>query len=176
MKMMKKVLIGFGIILILFVATAVIVPILFKDDIKAAIDKEIAKTKKLFERQLDTLIPWTRNEIELLSYFVSEKSERKGFGYSFRGIFTSVYQENMMIFQHKVPFGNTKNGFTVVISDNHEILYDSKDKVYVNGEYIGDMDSKKRFSNAKIRRVFGYLDEERYNKYEIINILWAQLI
>ncbi|MFZ1807362.1 MAG: AsmA-like C-terminal region-containing protein [Cyclobacteriaceae bacterium] len=41
---MKKVLIGFGVILILFVATAIIVPILFKDDIKAAIDKEIANS------------------------------------------------------------------------------------------------------------------------------------
>jgi len=44
MKIMKKVLIGFGVILILFVATAIIVPILFKDDIKAAIDKEIANS------------------------------------------------------------------------------------------------------------------------------------
>ena len=41
---MKKVLIGFGIILILFVAAAIVVPILFKDDIKAAIDKEIASS------------------------------------------------------------------------------------------------------------------------------------
>lgn len=44
MKIMKKVLIGFGIVLILFVAAAIIIPILFKDDIKAAIDKEIAKS------------------------------------------------------------------------------------------------------------------------------------
>ncbi|MBX2941789.1 MAG: hypothetical protein KF860_05545 [Cyclobacteriaceae bacterium] len=41
---MKKVLIGLGIILILLVATAIIVPIVFKDDIKAAIDKEIASS------------------------------------------------------------------------------------------------------------------------------------
>ncbi|HRK53910.1 MAG TPA: AsmA-like C-terminal region-containing protein [Cyclobacteriaceae bacterium] len=44
MKIMKKVLIGFGIVLILFVAAAILIPILFKDDIKAAIDKEIAKS------------------------------------------------------------------------------------------------------------------------------------
>ena len=43
MKIVKKVLIGFGIVLVLLIATAIIIPIVFKDDIKAAIDKEIAK-------------------------------------------------------------------------------------------------------------------------------------
>ena len=44
MKIVKKVLIGFGILIVLLVAAAIIVPIVFKDDIKAAIDKEIAKS------------------------------------------------------------------------------------------------------------------------------------
>lgn len=136
---------------------------------KDAIEKEVVKTRKMYEKQLDHLIAWNRNEMELLSYFVSDKSERKGFGYSFRGIFTSVYQENMMVFQRKIPFGKSKNGFTIVITEQHEILYDSKDKVYVNGEYLGVIDKKGRFSNSKVRRVFGSLSEERYFKYEIIN-------
>lgn len=43
MKIVKKVLIGFGAFIILLIAAAVIIPIVFKDDIKNAIDKEIAK-------------------------------------------------------------------------------------------------------------------------------------
>jgi hypothetical protein len=43
MKIVKKILIGFGALLILLVAAAFILPRVFKDDIKAAIDKEIAK-------------------------------------------------------------------------------------------------------------------------------------
>ena len=42
MKIIKKLLIGIGALLILLIAAAIIVPIMFKDDIKAAIDKEIA--------------------------------------------------------------------------------------------------------------------------------------
>ncbi len=136
---------------------------------KDAIEKEVVKTRKLFAKQLQDLISWNRNEMELLSYFVSEKSERKGFGYSFRGVFTSVYQENMMVFQRKIPFGKAKNGFTIVITKQHEILYDGKDQVYVNGEFLGKIDKKGRFSNSKIRRVFGSVAEERYSKYEILN-------
>lgn len=43
MKIVKRILIALGIFVILLVAAAIIVPIVFKDDIKAAIDKEIAK-------------------------------------------------------------------------------------------------------------------------------------
>jgi uncharacterized protein involved in outer membrane biogenesis len=44
MKWIKRIFIGLGILLVLIVAAAIIVPIVFKDDIKAAIDKEIAKS------------------------------------------------------------------------------------------------------------------------------------
>jgi uncharacterized protein involved in outer membrane biogenesis len=44
MKIVKRVLLVFGAVLVLLVAAAIIIPIVFKDDIKAAIDKELAKT------------------------------------------------------------------------------------------------------------------------------------
>lgn len=44
MKVVKIVLITIAALLVLFVAVAIIVPIVFKDDIKAVIDKEIAKS------------------------------------------------------------------------------------------------------------------------------------
>jgi uncharacterized protein involved in outer membrane biogenesis len=44
MKIVKKVLIGLGALIIILIAAAVIIPRVFKDDIKAAIDKEIAKS------------------------------------------------------------------------------------------------------------------------------------
>lgn len=44
MKIVKRILLGLAIVVVLLVASAIIIPIVFKDDIKAAIDKEIAKT------------------------------------------------------------------------------------------------------------------------------------
>ena len=43
MKIVKKILIGLAILLVVLLAAAFILPIVFKDDIKAAIDKAIAK-------------------------------------------------------------------------------------------------------------------------------------
>jgi len=44
MKVMKKVLIVLGLVIVLVIAAAMIIPMVFKNDIKAAIDKEIAKS------------------------------------------------------------------------------------------------------------------------------------
>ena len=44
MKIVKRILIGLAIVIVLLVSAAIIIPIVFKDDIKAAIDKELAKT------------------------------------------------------------------------------------------------------------------------------------
>src|SRR6267143_6930973 len=44
MKIMKKVLIGFGLVIVLVVVAAFIIPMIFKNDIKAVVDKEIAKS------------------------------------------------------------------------------------------------------------------------------------
>ncbi len=43
MKIVKKILIGFGALIVFLVAAAAILPLIFKDDIKAALDKEITK-------------------------------------------------------------------------------------------------------------------------------------
>lgn len=44
MKLLKKIFIGLGIVLVLLVAAGILLPIIFKDDIKKAIDAEIAKS------------------------------------------------------------------------------------------------------------------------------------
>lgn len=43
MKIVKKVLLGVAILLVVLVAAAAILPMVFKDDIKAAVDRELAK-------------------------------------------------------------------------------------------------------------------------------------
>lgn len=44
MKIVKKILIGFAVLLVVLIAAAAILPVVFKDDIKAAIDKQLAKS------------------------------------------------------------------------------------------------------------------------------------
>ncbi|GAA5219577.1 hypothetical protein [Membranihabitans marinus] len=131
--------------------------------------KELDKTKKIYKNVLPSLVHWSDQEIELLSYHVSGLSERKGFGQSIRGVFTSIYQENMLVFQHRPNDSKKKNGYTILISEGHEIIIDGKNQVYVNGEILGLINKKNQFVNPKLRRNFGFLEEERFNKHNLIS-------
>lgn len=140
----------------------------FGKSILDRIKEESIKTHKTYHQYIPELLPWTSHDIPLLSYHLHQKSERKGFGHTIQGIFTTIYQENMFIFLHKKPITQSEH-FTIVITPEHEIWYDPKNLVYVNGEYLGKIDDHNRFVNKKLRRTFGSVKEKRNHLFEILN-------
>lgn len=140
----------------------------FGKSILDRIKEESAKTRKTYHRHIPELLPWTNHDIPLLSYHLHQKSERKGFGHTVQGIFTTIYQENMFIFLHKKHVTQSEH-FTIVITPQHEIWYDTQDQIYVNGEYLGNIDHQNRFVNKKLRRTFGRLKEKSNHAFEILN-------
>lgn len=75
MKILKKVLIGIGVFLIVLIAAAFIIPVVFKDDIKAAIDKELAKSINA-----DVLFDVNNFDLTLFSNFPNVTVEVKDLG------------------------------------------------------------------------------------------------
>jgi len=72
---MKKALIIVGLIFVVLLAAAFILPVVFKDDIKAAIDKEIAKTVNA-----DVVFDADKFSLSLFRNFPSMTAEMKDFG------------------------------------------------------------------------------------------------
>src|SRR5690625_5637868 len=70
----------------------------FGKSIPDRIKEESEKTRKTYQRHIQELLPWTGHDIPLLSYHLHQESERKGFGHTIQGIFTTIYQENMFVF------------------------------------------------------------------------------
>lgn len=75
MKILKKVLIGIGVFLIVLIAAAFIIPVVFKDDIKAAIDKELSKSINA-----DVLFDVNNFDLTLFSNFPNVTVEVKDLG------------------------------------------------------------------------------------------------
>jgi len=73
--MVKKLLIGVGIFLIILVVGAFIIPLVFKDDIKAAIDKELAKSINA-----DVIFDVNNFDLTLFSNFPNVTVEIKDLG------------------------------------------------------------------------------------------------
>jgi uncharacterized protein involved in outer membrane biogenesis len=75
MKIVKKILIGFAVVLVVLIAAAFIIPVVFKDDIKAAIDKEIEKSVNA-----DVLFDVNNFSLSLFSNFPNITVEVKELG------------------------------------------------------------------------------------------------
>lgn len=85
MKIAKKVLIGVGVLVILIVAAAFIIPVVFKDDIKAAIDKAIAKNINA-----DVIFEVDNFDLTIFRNFPNITAEVKDFGVFNRAPFEGV--------------------------------------------------------------------------------------
>jgi hypothetical protein len=85
MKILKKVLVGLGVLLVLVVAAAFILPIVFKDDIKVAIDKEIAKNINA-----DVLFDVDKFDLTIFKNFPNITAEVKDLGVFNRAPFEGV--------------------------------------------------------------------------------------
>ena len=85
MKVMKKVLIGVVVIVVLVLAAAFIIPMVFKNDIKAAIDKAIAKNVNA-----DVLFDVNNFNLSLFRHFPNVTVEIKELGVFNRAPFEGV--------------------------------------------------------------------------------------
>lgn len=84
--MMKKILIVLGVVLIILVAAAFIVPVVFKDKIKAAIDKELAKSLNA-----DVVFDVDKFSLSLFRNFPNLTAEMRDFGVFNREPFAGEY-------------------------------------------------------------------------------------
>ncbi len=86
MKIVKKILIGIGIFLVVLVAAAFILPMVFKDDIKAAIDKQISKSVNA-----DVVFDVNNFSLSLFSNFPNMTVEIKELGVFNRAPFEGMH-------------------------------------------------------------------------------------
>jgi hypothetical protein len=75
MKIIKRTLIGFAIFLAVLIAAGFILPVVFKDDIKAAIDKSLAENVNA-----DVVFDVNNFSLSIFSHFPSITAEIKELG------------------------------------------------------------------------------------------------
>jgi len=142
MKVLKKILIGLSIVVGLVIASAIILPIVFKDKIKAKIDEEIAKTVNA-----DVIFDVNNFSLSVFRHFPNITAEIKELGIFNRAPFAGVHlfvveRLDVEINLKDVLFGDQLRvkGITLVRPQinvvvlkgglaNYNITYPSKDTV-----------------------------------------------
>jgi len=106
-------------------------------------DKNVKQDVEKFRLQLsaknEDLVPWNKEEMELLSLKeIEQRHNRKG-GKTIEGTMLSIYQEPMVQYVYK-RYANAKNAVLFAKTSNREYIYRIHKKgiqVYLNNEPLG---------------------------------------
>ncbi len=175
--------------LVALLAAVVIAPFIFYFVVKnwqpssSKINKDVNELSLAVQDDIDALLPWDEDELELLSYDVVKQSSKRGLGTTYSGTITSIYQEPMVVYVGKKYMNLSKkaNGFIYAVTAHHDFFYrlrnngvtlyiDEKEVGYLkgNGDLVS-MDRKKLLAsiNSKSNELFAPVT---IGKREIANI------
>ncbi len=132
--------------LILFIALSYSSKRVMRIPLKDQMPRDLLKLKKLASRFTERLIPWKKNEIEILSLNKIEEQVKNKRGFESVGAFASIYQEPIFSYGYKVYPTKENVGVLYAQTEGNELFYYEYPKeidVQVNGVALGKiMDGK----------------------------------
>ncbi len=117
---------------------------------KSQLTKELSILRLTLADLKAKLIPFSQEEMELLSLNQAEKSRKKGFEKITKGIFNTIYYEPLIAYAIKI-FSNG-NKLILIASTDDEFAYltkDGKTHVYMNDVEAGVLTPKGEFYSVR---------------------------
>ncbi len=108
--------------------------------IKDQMPKDLLKLKKLTQRFTGRLIPWKKDEIEILSLNKIEEQISRKRGFTSSGAFASIYQEPIFSYGYKVYPTKDQIGVLYAQTEGNELFfyeYPKEVDVQINGVALG---------------------------------------
>ncbi len=126
--------------------------------------KDVAKLKEEISEWTSKLVPWNREEMELLSFSQIEKKVKRGLSKSAKGIFTSIYHEPLIAYNYKqyISTGAT-NALLIAHTSKHEFAYRIKKKeVFINidNQFAGTLKENGCFYGGPKDRMIARINKE----------------
>lgn len=127
------------------------------------VSMDLKKIREEMSPWINQLVPWTREEMELLSHNQINKEHKKGIAPTVKGIITSIYNEPMMTYSYKKYVSPNANGILVVRTSNHEFVYRIKAKaiqVMIDNQLVGTIRDGKDFYHVKNNRLLAQIQRK----------------
>jgi len=84
---------------------------------------DVDKMKTEIQPWIESLVPWKRAELNLLSFNNINKQIKKGIVKTAKGVLTSIYQEPLIAYSFKQYFGTNKNAVLYAQTAEQEFQY-----------------------------------------------------
>ena len=110
------------------------------------------------------LIPWTKEENDLLSLTQTNKAVKTKIGKITKGLFNSIFHEPMMLYAYKEYLPNGKSALLFSAINNREYFYLIKKKsviIYINNDVVGTLKDSGELISADGKRILAKVDREK---------------
>ena len=124
---------------------------------------DLKKMKSEIMPWIDQLVPWTKEEMELLSTNQVNQKIKKGIIKTAKGVFTSVYHEPLVAYSYKKYVSPNVNAVLFVRTSNHEFVYRMKKKgteLFIDNQPVGMISNDGLLYGGKRKRLLARINKE----------------
>lgn len=130
---------------------------------KRKVASDVAKMKAELAPYATELVPWTDEEIELLSLNQINRSSKHRVTRSARGVFTSVFHEPMIAWSYRSYLGGGESGIYYVRTSQHELEFwkrKNETQVTVDGQVVGFIRKDGALLDSRKKKILGYFGQQ----------------
>ena len=128
------------------------------------INKDLEILKAEIAPWIDQLVPWNKEELELLSLKQTNHVFKKKIITRAKGVFTSIYHEPLIAYTYKRYVGGGLNAILYARTSHHEFNYRIRNKevqLNIDGQLIGAIRKGGLLYSARTDRLIGRLGENK---------------
>lgn len=107
---------------------------------KSRVLKDFRKMRNEIKEWSDQLVPWSKEEMSLLSLRQVNQNIKRGMTKTAKGIFTSIYHEPVIVYNYRRYIAAKENAILYARTSQNEFAYRIKKKgidVNIDGQYAG---------------------------------------
>jgi hypothetical protein len=116
------------------------------------IQKDLQQIRADLKPVIAELVPWSREEMEQLSFNQVKRTSRKRVITSAQGVFTTIYHEPVIAWAYKKYVSPKENALLYIRTSRNEFIYRIKNEeveVVIDDQLVGKIDAAGRLFNYK---------------------------
>lgn len=124
------------------------------------IKKDLQELRDEIAPWVEELVPWKKEELELLSLQQTNRVLKKRVVTTVKGVFTSIYHEPLVAYAFKRYVSGQANAILYARTSHHEFTYRIKNnevQLHIDKQYVGRISQSGQLFNARTDQLMGHI-------------------
>lgn len=136
---------------------------------KGKIRTDLKKMKNEIAPFIEELIPWNKEELELLSSNQVKQKISRGVITTAEGVFNSIYHEPLIAYSYKKYISSKKDEIIYARTSNHEFVYRTKKdstELFIDNQKVGVINNQGLLHGGRKKRLLARINKNE-NELEL---------